>query len=209
MANSTKTQAQKKVDLSFYQRSDVLQIGQELLGKFLFTHFDGVTTGGMIVETESYKGAEDKACHAYENRKTPRTEVMFANGGIAYVYLCYGVHHLFNVVTHGEGTPHAILIRAIEPFRGIELMLKRRKKQKLERAVTAGPGALTQALGIKRHHSGESLIGSSIWLEDHNISITPDQILASPRVGIAYAKEHATLPWRFRLRESRWTSIAK
>lgn len=209
MENSPQAQRQKKVSLSFYQRPDVIQIGQELLGLHLFTFFDGCLTGGKIVETESYKGAEDKACHAYKNRRTPRTEVMFAKGGVAYVYLCYGMHHLFNIVTHEEGTPHAILIRAIEPLYGVETMLKRRKKQKVERPLTAGPGALSQALGIQRAHTGESLAGNSIWLEDVNGPTKADQIIASPRVGIAYAEEHATLPWRFRIKGSAWTSIEK
>jgi DNA-3-methyladenine glycosylase len=178
---------------SFYQREDVLTIGRELLGKFLFTNIGGEMTGGMIIETESYKGAEDKACHAYNNRRTARTEVMFAPGGVAYIYFCYGMHHLFNIVTNKKDIPHAVLIRAIQPLFGIETMLKRRKK----RPLAAGPGSLTQALGMNRSHNGLSLQGPTIWLEDRQVPISPEQITASSRIGIAYAEEHALLPWRF------------
>lgn len=189
----------KKTPLTFYRRPDVLQIGKELLGKLLFTKFDGKLTGGIIIETESYKGAEDKACHAYKNRKTERTRVMFENGGVAYIYLCYGIHHLFNIVTHQEGEPHAVLIRALHPTQGIETMLQRRKKDNVTPALTGGPGTVSQALGIHTKHSGTSLIGDQIWIEDHGIEIPLDHILCSPRIGVDYAEEHALLPWRFHL----------
>jgi len=200
----TKTQ-KKKTPLNFYRHSEVLQIGKDLLGQTLFTRFDGKLTGGMIIETESYMGAEDKACHAYGNRKTQRTRVMFENGGVAYVYLCYGIHHLFNIVTHKAGIPHAILVRAISPTHGIETMLKRRKKTKLSPSLTNGPGTVTQALGIHTRHSGVSLISDQIWLEK-GLEINPDHILCSPRIGVAYAEEHALLPWRFHLadRHKNW-----
>ena len=194
------TQAQKKkTPLNFFRQKDVLQIGKDLIGKQLFTQFDGKLTGGMIIETESYKGAEDKACHAYGNRKTERTRVMFENGGIAYVYLCYGIHHLFNIVTHTAGTPHAILIRAISPTHGLETMLQRRKKKHVTKALTKGPGTLTEALGIRIEHSGTSLIEDKIWIEEGETQIPSDQILCSPRIGVSYAEEHALLPWRFYL----------
>jgi len=188
-----------KLDVTFFRREDVLQIGKELLGKHLFTCFDGKLTGGIIVETESYNGAEDKACHAYGNRKTRRTSVMFENGGVAYVYLCYGIHHLFNIVTHTAGSPQAILVRSLLPTHGVETMLKRRKKEKISPALTSGPGTVTKALGIHTCHSGTSLLSDTIWLEDRAIQVSPDQILCSPRIGVDYAEEHALLPWRFRL----------
>ena len=117
----------------FYQKSETLQIAQMLLGKHLFTSFEGQLTGGIIIETEAYKGAEDKASHAYHNRRTKRTEIIFALGGVAYVYFYYGMHHLFNIVTHKEGVPHAILIRALKPTHGMETVLLRRKNKKGER----------------------------------------------------------------------------
>ncbi|HEY9560748.1 MAG TPA: DNA-3-methyladenine glycosylase, partial [Anseongella sp.] len=111
----------------FYQREDVVQISRELLGKYLFTRLNGEITGGMIVETEAYHGPEDRASHAWKGRFTNRTRVMYGQGGMAYVYLCYGIHHLFNVVTAGNGVPHAVLVRAIEPTLGIERQLERRR----------------------------------------------------------------------------------
>jgi len=186
-----------------------LALSRALLGKTLYSCIDGRLTGGTIVETEAYQGAEDKACHAYNMRRTPRTEIMYSNGGVSYVYLCYGIHYLLNIVTHCEGNPHAILIRAIEPKVGIDVMLERRKKEKVERSLTAGPGALTQAMGITLKHNGLSLNSSTLWIEENSISISEKDILASPRVGVSYAEEHALLPWRFRLAPSQWTSIAK
>src|SRR5688572_1316061 len=120
----------QRLDHSFYNRQDVARIAKDLLGKILVTRFDGVVTSGRIVETEAYNGAVDKASHAYGNRRTARTEVMYGRPGTAYVYLCYGIHHLFNVVTNRKDIPHAILIRAIEPLAGIETMLLRTGKIK-------------------------------------------------------------------------------
>lgn len=199
-----------KLHKNFYLNEDVVQISQELLGKYLFTNLNSEgLTGGMIVETEAYNGAFDKACHAYNHKRTKRTEVMFQEGGVAYVYLCYGIHALFNIITSSRNVPNALLIRAIEPTVGIETMLMRRKKNKLDCTLTAGPGALTQALGITCEHNACDLNGTSIWLEDRGQSFNQKQIIASPRVGIQYAEEHALLPWRFRLAASEWTSKAK
>jgi len=166
-------------------------------------------TGGKIVETESYRGAEDRACHAYQNKKTKRTEVMFKQGGISYIYLCYGMHSLFNVVTAKEGIPHAILIRAIEPVFGISTMLHRRQFQFINVSLTNGPGSLAKALGISTMYNGTSLQGEVIWIGDVGISITKEEIISSPRVGVSYAKEDALLPWRFRLQGNPWTSPSK
>lgn len=197
------------IPLSFYQKEDVIQIGKELLGKKLITvDSKNQLTSGIIVETESYKGAEDRACHAYQNRRTPRTEPMFHNGGISYVYLCYGIHYLFNVVTHKIDTPHAVLIRAIEPVDGIDWMLQRRNKKRVDRSLTAGPGALTQALGIDLSFNKKSLLSSEIWIEEGTF-IREENIIATPRVGVSYAKEDALLPYRFRILKNSWTSLAK
>lgn len=198
-----------KLPLSFYQQSDVLALSQHLLGKFLFSHIDNQLTGGMIVETEAYRGPEDRASHAYLNRRTKRTEVMYKEGGHGYVYMCYGIHFLFNVITNVQDIPHAILIRALEPSEGIETMLQRRQKTHLDYTLTAGPGSVTQALGITLTHNGIDLTGSTLWIEDCGMILKEEDIVASPRVGVAYAREDALLPWRFRIKNNPWTSRAK
>ena len=198
-----------KLPKSFYLRDDVVQISQELLGKILCTNFDGVFTSGIIVETEAYRGVEDRASHAWNNRRTARTKIMFARGGVAYVYLCYGIHHLFNVVTNVADIPHAVLIRAVEPVAGLDKMLERRKYEKMKPTLTSGPGSASAALGIRVKHSGLKLDSSKMWIEDNDVSLGEEQIICSPRVGISYAGEHADWPWRFRVKGNRWTSPAK
>lgn len=199
----------RTLPLNFYLNEDVIDIGKSLLGKCLFTKIDNVITGGMIVETESYKGIEDKACHAYMGKKTIKNEAMFEKGGIAYVYLCYGMHSLLNVVTNQKDKPDAVLIRAIEPLVGIETMLLRRNKTKLERALTAGPGSLSKALGISKKQNKVAFNTKDLWIEDRNIEIPKKDIISSKRVGIDYAEEYVDKPWRFRIKESQWTSLAK
>jgi len=194
---------------AFYQRRNVVQIAKELLGKVLVTNLNGVYTSGMIVETEAYEGASDKASHAYNHRRTTRTEIMYAQGGVAYVYLCYGIHHLFNVVTHSEGTPHAVLIRAIEPIDGTDIMLQRRKKEKFSPILTAGPGAMSEALGIKTLHSGQRLDGHEIYIEDRGIKIPKTSVISTTRVGVAYAQEDAYLPYRFFIKGNKYVSKGK
>lgn len=185
------------IPLEFYLRDDVLQISQDLLGKVLMTYIDGVYTGGIITETEAYRGPEDQASHAYGGRRTKRNEVMYHQGGVAYVYRIYGIHAMFNVVTHQQEIPHAILIRAIKPIVGIEHMLLRRHQDQLSKTLSHGPGTLTQALGIDTIHNGQPLNGPLIWIEDHGIEVTEKNLLVGPRIGIDYAGEHAALPWRF------------
>lgn len=192
----------------FYTRTDVLQIAKELLGKVLVTTFDGVQTAGKIVEVEAYAGVDDKASHAYGGRRTPRTETMYNIGGTAYVYLCYGIHHLFNVVTNIDGVPHAVLVRAVEPVEGIEVMLKRREKSFHKPMLTAGPGALSQALGIKTKHTGLSLYGD-IFIEDRGGVLKDTDIVSGSRVGVAYAGEDAYLPYRFSIRDNPYVSKGK
>jgi len=199
----------EKFSAAFFRRADVVRISRDLLGQYLFTRIGGrIVTGGRIVETEAYAGATDRASHAYGNRRTRRTAVMYAAGGVAYVYLCYGLHSLFNIITSVEGVPHAVLIRALEPTHGIPLMLQRRHKTRLDRTLTAGPGALAQALGITVLHSGQSLLGNEIWLEQ-GVKLRPAQIVSTTRVGVDYAGADARRPWRFRVRDSAWTSLAK
>lgn len=188
-----------KLKKDFYLRDDVVQVSKDLLGKVLFTRFNNKTTAGIITETEAYAGEKDKASHAYGGKRTNRTEVMFAEGGTAYVYLCYGIHHLFNVVTNQKEIPHAVLVRAIQPIEGIELILKRRKLR-LGTPVTkiaGGPGTISQALGIYTNHSGLSLLGKEIWIEDKGISVNKKNIISGPRIGVDYAGEDAKLPYRF------------
>ena len=198
----------KKLPLSFYQQKDVVSLSQQLLGKFLFTYIDNILTGGMIVETEAYAGEFDRASHAYRCKKTKRNSVMFENGGVAYIYICYGIHHLVNVVTNIKNIPHAILIRAIEPIKGVKKMLERRKFSQKKYNLTSGPGALTKSLAItKDNHNGTSLIDSSLFIT-FGKKITKDNIISSPRIGVSYAKEDAYLPWRFRIKNNPWTSRA-
>lgn len=184
------------LDKSYYLHDDVVFLSKDLIGKYLFTCIDGCLTGGMIIETEAYKGPEDKASHAYGNRRTPRNEAMYHAGGIAYVYLCYGIHSLFNIVTNKENIPHAILIRAIKPVVGLEHMLNRRGKKQNSPSLTAGPGSLSVALGITTKHNRITLSGPEIWIESHG-KVSEENIVATPRIGIDYAGEDALLPWRF------------
>jgi len=188
-----------KLPKEFYLRDDVVGISRELLGKYLFTNFDKKITAGIITETEAYEGIIDKASHAYNYRRTKRTEVMFHDGGVSYVYLCYGIHHLFNVVTNYKDHPHAILIRAIKPVEGIETILKRRNQKQIQPNTSAGPGTVSQALGIKVEHTGIDLTGNKIWIEDKGLKIKAKDIIVGPRVGIDYAEEHVHLPYRFRI----------
>ncbi|MBS0604078.1 MAG: DNA-3-methyladenine glycosylase [Verrucomicrobia bacterium] len=181
----------------FYERDDVVLIARELLGKTLFSRIGGSLTGGIITETEAYRGPDDRACHAYNNRRTPRTEVMFETGGAAYVYLCYGMHNLLNVVTSRQGTPHAVLIRAIHPTHGLETMVARRKKKKIDATLTSGPGALCQALGVSREHNRHPFDREPLWIEESEIKVDSAMIRATPRIGVDYAGADAKLPWRF------------
>lgn len=183
---------------SFYQREDVVRIARDLLGKLLITNIEGKITSGYITETEAYRGPEDKASHAYQMRRTPRNESMYAQGGVSYVFVCYGMHQMFNIVTNVREVPHAVLVRAIEPIKGLEVMITRRGCADL-RQLTNGPGKLTQALGITRMYDGLSLASENLSVLESGRIIDPDQVIAGPRVGIDYAEEDRFLPWRFRL----------
>ncbi|QIX61129.1 DNA-3-methyladenine glycosylase [Hymenobacter sp. BT18] len=195
--------------LSYYQQPDVVALARDLIGKYVFTCFDGQLTGGRIVETEAYAHVNDQACHSHLGRFTSRTRIMYEAGGVAYVYLIYGRYVLFNLVTNVAGKADAVLIRGIEPTEGVPEMLLRRGLAAVQRNLTGGPGLLTQALGISTKHYGLPLTGPNIWLEDRAELVADEQVVASPRVGIDYAGEDAALPWRFRLRGSAWTSPAK
>lgn len=183
----------------WFQQSDVLFLARQLLGKILYTCIDGQETAARIVETEAYRAPDDRACHAYNNRRTPRTEVMFASGGHAYIYLCYGVHHLMNVVTGPENAAHAVLIRAGEPLMGVEAMLQRRKAQAVKPVLTKGPGAMSQALGIHTRYSGVLLydVESPVQLLDDGFCYEEADVFTGPRVGVASSGDSAVWPWRF------------
>ena len=187
----------KTLEASFYRRDDILAISRELLGKVLCSRIDGVITRAVITETEAYDGPTDRASHAYNNRRTKRTEPLFHGGGIAYVYLCYGIHHLFNVVSNVADRPHAILVRAGVPLEGLPTMLKRRNRPRDDGRLMAGPGTFAQALGITTALTGTNLGGDTLWIEDHGIEVPARRITAGPRIGIDYAGEDAGLPYRF------------
>jgi DNA-3-methyladenine glycosylase len=199
----------KKLDAGFYNRPDVVKIAKELIGKVLVTQFGEVITSGRIVETEAYAGAIDKASHAFGGRRTNRTEVMYQPGGAAYVYLCYGIHHLFNVVTNKKDIPHAILIRAIEPIYGITTMLKRTGKKQADYTLTKGPGNVSKALGIQTSHTGLSLLGDEIYIATDDFVAGNKNIIATPRIGVDYAGEDAKLPYRFILKDNPYVSGKK
>jgi DNA-3-methyladenine glycosylase len=183
---------------SYYLHRDVVFIAKDLLGKTLSTKFNGKETAGIITETEAYAGIGDKASHAYGGRRTKRTETMYSEGGVSYVYLCYGIHHLFNIVTNKKDVPEAVLIRAIWPTRGISEILKRRKAEKLRPDICVGPGKVSIALGINKLHDKESLTGKKIWLEDTGLKTDEKDIIVGPRIGVDYAGKDALLPYRFR-----------
>lgn len=195
-----------KLSLSYYLNQDVLFLAKDLLGKVLFTEVNGDITAGIIVETEAYFGVVDKASHAYGGRRTERTETLYSQGGISYVYLCYGIHHLFNVVTSIEGEPHAVLIRAVEPLAGKETMELRRNISADKPAVSSGPGSAAKALGINRSFNKKDLTENEIWIEDHGIRYAPEMIVVGPRIGVAYAQEDALLPWRFYVKGNPYVS---
>jgi DNA-3-methyladenine glycosylase len=199
----------KKLDNSFYQRSDVVRVARELLGMILVTNLEGGQSSGRIVETEAYNGVIDRASHAFGARRTKRTEVMYLGGGRAYVYLIYGIHHLFNVVTNREDVPHAVLVRALEPLEGIPLMLRRCGKAKSDHTLTRGPGNLSRALGLLTAHTGTSLSDNRIFICDDGYRPRQSDIVATPRIGVDYAGEDAKLPYRFFLKGSPFVSGPK
>jgi DNA-3-methyladenine glycosylase len=195
----------KKLPLEFYRRSNVLQIANELLGKILVTKWDHKTTG-RIVEVEAYAGEMDRASHASGGRRTKRNEIMYAAGGYAYVYLCYGIHHLFNVVTNSQDIPHAILVRAVEPLDGIDEMLERTGKEKPDATLTRGPGNVSKAFGIHTDHIGKLLTVSQLYIAEDGFSYSKKDIAASPRIGVDYAGTDAKLPFRFYIKGNPYVS---
>ncbi len=194
-----------KLPREFYTRSNVLEVARDLLGKKLVVpNRNGVRVAGVIIETEAYRGPEDKASHAYNGRRTRRTETMYGVGGTAYVYFVYGMYHQFNVVTNVEDVPHAILVRAVEPVEGLDI-IRRRRPGRFEHELTSGPGRLCIAMGIDRKLDKAELLGDRVWIEEA-ASISPRQIARGPRIGIDYAEEWVKKPWRFWIRDNPFLS---
>lgn len=195
----------RKLPREFYTRSNVLTVARDLLGKLLVVPTeDGRRVSGMIVETEAYRGPEDRASHAFGGRRTKRTETMYHEGGVAYVYFVYGMYYQFNVVCNLADIPHAILVRALEPVEGIELMRERRR-QHPDHNLTNGPGKLCIALNIDRALNAADLMGDRVWLEEFQ-SISPRRIAKGPRIGIDYAQEWIDKPWRFWIKDNSYVS---
>src|SRR5512132_2043932 len=194
-----------KLPREFYTRPDVLAVARDLLGKKLVVPTrNRVRVAGLIVETEAYRGPEDRASHAFGGRRTQRTETMYGTGGTAYVYLIYGMYNQFNVVTNVEDVPHAVLVRALEPVEGLDV-IRRRRRDRSEYEMTSGPGRLCIAMGIDRALDKADLLGDRVWIEE-GVSISPRQIARGPRVGIDYAEEWASKPWRFWVRDNPFVS---
>lgn len=186
-----------KLPASFYTRDDVVAISRDLLGKLLCSRVAGTVCKVLVTETEAYAGESDRASHAFGGRRTGRTEAMYGEGGHAYVYLCYGIHHLFNVVTNVGGIPHAVLVRAALPVSGVATLRQRRGGRHTDSKLMPGPGTVSQALGITTALSRASLRGNKVWIEDAGTVITPREITIGPRIGVGYAGDDALLPYRF------------
>lgn len=198
-----------KLKQEYYKNPDVFFLAQDLLGKILFTKKNGAITAGIITETEAYFGKEDKASHAYGGRQTSRTEVMYEPGGFSYIYLCYGIHYLFNIVVSQENDPKSVLVRSVEPYEGLSVIERRRNRPASDKSISSGPGSVCKALGIDMTFNRKPLTGEDIWIEDSELQYGADDIASTPRIGVAYAGEHALLPLRFYLRNNRYVSKNK
>jgi len=199
----------KKLERSFYDRSNVVLIAKELLGKILVTQFNGVRCSGRIVETEAYAGVGDRASHAFGGRRTARSEHLYGAPGTVYVYISYGMHHLFNVITNKQDIPHGVLIRALEPMEGIGQMLIRSGKPVADYSLTKGPGNLSRAMGISKLHTGGNLFSEEVFIEDDGLRYNKDQIVITKRIGVESAREDAALPYRFIVRGNPYVSARK
>ncbi len=195
-----------KLPLDFYRQPDVVSVARQLLGKHIYSNIGGRLTGGIIVETEAYRGPDDRGSHAFNNKRTPRNEMMYKAGGVAYMYICYGIHDMLNIVTGTEGISHAALIRAIEPVVGLDIMCERRGIFDNKIRLCQGPGALAKALGLSKLHNGADLQDDQIWLTDEGLSYTDDQVIASARVGMNFDGPYKTIPWRFYVKGNAYVS---
>ena len=197
----------KKLQKGFYDRQDVIQIAKELLGKVVVTNLGGKITSGRIVETEAYVAITDKASHSFAGRRTPKNEHMYCKAGTAYIYICYGMHQMLNVVTNKKNIPDAVLIRAIEPIKGIDIMLKRAGKLVFNNTLSKGPGNVGKVLGISKQYSGINLLGEDIYIYvDDESNIPAELVGVSKRIGVESAGAAALLPYRFYIRGNRFVS---
>ena len=196
----------KKLSLGFYDRKDVVQIARELLGKVIVTSFNNIVTSGRIVETEAYVSHTDRASHAFGGRRTARNEHMYAGPGMAYVYICYGMHQMFNIVTNKKDIPDAVLVRAVEPLQGVDIMLKRTGKEKLDFTVTKGPGNVGKALGVFKKHSGLHLMDDEIYIADDGFKLKKNETGISKRIGVESAFPDSELLYRFYVRGNKYVS---
>lgn len=195
-----------KLKPEYFQNKDVIFLAQDLLGKILFTKKNGEITAGIISETEAYFGEEDKASHAYGGRRTLRTEAMYQPGGYSYIYLCYGIHHLFNIVVSLKNDPKSVLIRSVEPYQGFSVIENRRNRPSSDKSISSGPGSVCKALGIDMTFNKKPLTGEDIWIEDSGLQYRTEDIASTSRIGVAYADEHTQLPLRFYLKNNRYVS---
>jgi DNA-3-methyladenine glycosylase len=195
-----------RLPLTFYQQEDVVSVASQLLGKYVYSQIDGKITGGIIVETEAYRGPDDRGSHAYNDKKTARNQMMYQAGGLAYMYICYGIHDMLNIVTGAEGMSHAVLIRALIPQTGLGEMRIRRNIFDEDKRLCQGPGALTKALGLIKLHNGYDLQGDVIWLKDRGLTYNENDIIASPRVGMNFDGPYKTIPWRFYVKGNQFVS---
>lgn len=196
----------KKLPLKFYQQTNVIKVARQLIGKIVRTDIDGLRTSGRIVETEAYVALTDKASHSFNGKRTARNEHMYAAPGTAYVYICYGMHQMLNVVTNEKDIPDAVLIRAVEPVDGIDIMLKRTGKPAPDNSLTRGPGNVAKALGIHKIHSGLLLLDDKITILDDELKINHNLIGASKRIGVESAGADGLLPYRFYLKGNKFVS---
>ena len=199
----------KKLGESFYNRTDVNLVARDLLGKILVTKFDGQLTSGRIVETEAYSGINDRASHAFGGRRNERLEPIYSKAGTVYMYICYGLHHLFNVVTNKSGIPHCVLVRALEPLQGIDIMLGRTGRVEAGHSLTRGPGNLSRALGLNKMHSNGNLLSDEIYISDDGTRYGEDELRITTRIGIDGAGPDALLPYRYIVWGSKWVSGRK
>jgi len=195
-----------KLPISYYQNDDVVLLSEKLLGKYLFTCIDGELTAGIIVETEAYRGPEDRGSHAYNHKRTARNDIMYSDGGVVYMYICYGIHDMLNIVTGKHTDAHAILIRAVEPTVGLGIMRLRRGFDNDDKRLCKGPGALAKAFGLRKLHNGISLLSDEIWIEDRGNEIAPEDIVACPRIGLNIEEPYKSIPWRFYIKGNSYIS---
>lgn len=203
------TESLKKLDRSFYSRKNVLQIAKDLLGKILITQLNGIRSSGRIVETEAYAGIDDRASHAYGGKRTTRSEHLYGNPGTVYVYICYGMHHLFNVITNKKDIPHGVLIRALEPMEGVDEMLNRSGKLTADYTLTKGPGNLSRAMGMNKNHSGGNVFSEEIFIADDGLRYKKNEIVTTKRIGVDGAGKDANLLYRFIVRGNPYVSAKK